>query len=233
MLKVRELSAGYGEVQVLWGVDLEVKRGEIVTLVGSNGAGKTTLLKVLSGLILPTSGEILFEDHSVTNSPPDERVRLGIAHVPEGRRLFAGMTVEENLKLGAYLRRDEEVGMDLERVFRLFPELKARRRSLAGTLSGGEQQMCALGRALMSRPKLLLIDELSLGLAPVVVDRLLEAIHRIRAGGTTLLIVEQDVQTALEHADRAYVLESGRIVLEGEAADLLDDARIRNAYLGL
>jgi len=233
MLKVHELSAGYGEVQVLWGVDLEVKRGEIVTLVGSNGAGKTTLLKALSGLILPTSGEILFEDHSVTSSPPDERVRLGIAHVPEGRRLFAGMTVEENLRIGAYLRRDKEVSLDLERVFRLFPELKARRRSLAGTLSGGEQQMCALGRALMSRPKLLLIDELSLGLAPVVVDRLLEAIHRIRAGGTTLLIVEQDVQTALEHADRAYVLENGRIVLEGEAGDLLDDARIRNAYLGL
>ncbi len=233
MLKVHEVSAGYGEVQVLWGVDLEVKRGEIVTLVGSNGAGKTTLLKALSGLILPTSGEILFEDHPVTSSPPDERVRLGIAHVPEGRRLFAGMTVEENLRLGAYLRRDEEVSLDLERVFRLFPELKARRRSLAGTLSGGEQQMCALGRALMSRPKLLLIDELSLGLAPVVVDRLLEAIHRIRAGGTTLLIVEQDVQTALEHADRAYVLENGKIVLEGEAADLLDDARVRSAYLGL
>jgi branched-chain amino acid transport system ATP-binding protein len=234
LLDVRGLSSGYGGVQVLWDVSLEVKQGEIVALIGANGAGKTTLLYTLSQLIKPRSGTIHFAGKDLTRARPEEVVAAGIIHVPQGRRLFAGLTVRENLLQGVYLRRDKEgIEEDLEWVFGLLPRLKERAGQLAGRLSGGEQQMCAIGRGLMSRPRLLLIDELSLGLAPLVVDHLLDLITEINRKGTTVLLVEQDVQVALEHAHRGYVLETGRIVQANAAAKLLDDPRIRQAYLGL
>jgi branched-chain amino acid transport system ATP-binding protein len=234
LLEVRNLCAGYGQVQVLWDVSLDVWPGEVVALVGANGAGKTTLLNTLSRLVKPWSGSIAFADRDLTRARPEEVVAAGIVQVPQGRRLFAGLTVMDNLLQGAYLRRDRGgVEEDLERVFRLLPRLEERAHQLAGRLSGGEQQMCAMGRALMSRPRLLLIDELSLGLAPMVVHHLLELISRINEKGTAVLLVEQDVQVALEHAHRGYVLETGRIVQSSPAAELLGDSRIRQAYLGL
>ncbi|MGC8838018.1 MAG: ABC transporter ATP-binding protein [Anaerolineae bacterium] len=233
MLEVSGLRAGYGEINVLWDVDLHVDPGEAVALVGSNGAGKTTLLMTLAGLIKARSGRIVFQGEDITALSAPERVRRGLALVPEGRQLFQGLTVEENLKLGAYARRDGKIQESLEQVYALFPEVAERRRQLAGTLSGGEQQMCAIARGLMSAPKMLLIDELSLGLAPVVVDRLKRAIADIRKAGVTLLVVEQDVQTALEIASRAYVMETGRIVQEGPSEVLLADPRIKAAYIGL
>jgi branched-chain amino acid transport system ATP-binding protein len=211
-----------------------VKHGEVVALIGANGAGKTTLLMTLSQLIKPRSGSVRFAGRDLTRARPEEVVGAGIVHVPQGRRLFAGLTVRENLLQGTYLRRDPaQIEEDLEWVYSLLPRLKERAKQLAGRLSGGEQQMCAIGRGLMSRPSLLLIDELSLGLAPLVVDNLLELIAEINRKGTTVLLVEQDVQVALEHAHRGYVLETGRIVQSNSAPLLLEDPRIRQAYLGL
>ncbi len=234
LLSVKGLSSGYGDVQILRDVSLEVKDREIVALIGANGAGKTTLLNTISQLLTPTAGSIAFDGGDMTAARADEVVAAGIVQVPQGRRLFAGLTVKENLLQGAYMRRDAAgIEADLEWVYGLLPRLKERASQLAGRLSGGEQQMCAIGRGLMSRPRLLLIDELSLGLAPLVVDHLLDLISQINGKGTTVLLVEQDVQVALEHAHRGYVLETGRIVQSGPAEELLDDPRIRQAYLGL
>jgi branched-chain amino acid transport system ATP-binding protein len=234
LLEIKDLSSGYGQVQILWDVSLDVKQGEVVALIGANGAGKTTLLLTLSQLIKPRSGSIHFAGRDLTRARPEEVVGAGIVHVPQGRRLFAGLTIRENLLQGTYLRRDSvQIEEDLEWVFGLLPRLKERANQPAGRLSGGEQQMCAIGRGLMSRPSLLLIDELSLGLAPLVVDNLLALIAEINRKGTTVLLVEQDVQVALEHAHRGYVLETGRIVQTNTAPLLLEDPRIRQAYLGL
>ena len=234
LLGISRLNVAYGDVQVLWDVSLEVLPGEIVALIGSNGAGKSTLLTTISGLLSPRSGAIVFAGASITRAATQEIVRRGIAQVPEGRRLFGAMTVRDNLLMGAFQREDkEQVQDDLARVLDLFPRLKERLSAQASKLSGGEQQMVALGRGLMSRPRLLMIDELSLGLAPVIVENLLEIIRQINRDGVTVLIVEQDVQIALEIADRGYVLETGHITLAGPAAQLLADERVRQAYLGL
>jgi branched-chain amino acid transport system ATP-binding protein len=229
------LDAGYGDVQILWSVSLAVASGEAVALIGSNGAGKTTLLRALSGTVPTRGGRVLFKGQDITGLSPDRRVALGLAHVPEGRQVFNGMTVRENLMMGAYTRRDgrAEVQADLGRVLGLFPVLAERRDQLAGTLSGGEQQMVAIGRGLMGRPELLLIDELSLGLAPVVVERLAEAVREVHRAGTTILLVEQDVQTALEMAARGYVIANGRVAMQGASAELLRSPEIREAYLGI
>jgi len=233
ILTVEGLEAGYGDVQVLWGVDLTVKAGSITCIVGSNGAGKTTFLRALSGIVKTTAGRVGFDGEELTGAAPDVVLKAGIAHVPEGRRLFKGMTVEDNLRLGAFLRRDDEIDVDLERIFATFPILKERRRQDATTLSGGEQQMCAIGRGIMSRPKLLLIDELSLGLAPKAVDRLGAALGEINAQGLAILLVEQDVMTAFDLATEAYVVDMGRVVKHGDTRALADDASIREAYMGL
>jgi branched-chain amino acid transport system ATP-binding protein len=234
LLQIAGLCSGYGDVQILWDVALEVLPGEVVALLGANGAGKTTLLRTISQLNQPWRGAIHFDGRDMTRAGTDQPVAAGIIHVPQGRRLFAGLTVRENLLQGAYLRRDRTaVQQDFERVIDLLPRLGERLSQLAGRMSGGEQQMCAIGRGLMSRPRLLMIDELSLGLAPLVVDNLLTLIDAINRQGTTVLLVEQDVQVALEHADRAYVLETGRIVKSGPAAELRDDPAIKQAYLGL
>lgn len=235
MLRIDALHAGYGDVPVLWGVDLAVERGTIACLVGSNGAGKTTLLRAVSGLLRPTGGRIVFDGRDLAGAPPEQVLDAGIAHVPEGRRLFAAMSVRDNLLMGAYLRSDGAgaVAADLERMYTLFPILRERQRQDAGTLSGGEQQMCAIARGLMSAPRLLVIDELSLGLAPAVVDQLCDALRRLNEGGLTLLVVEQDVTTALELASYAFVMDTGRVSRHGEAAALRDDPAIREAYLGV
>ena len=233
LLKVRGLNAGFDAGPVLFGIDLDVAPAELIALVGANGAGKSTLLGVLSGLVPATSGTITLGDKDVTNARPEALVRGGIAHVPQGRRLFGTMSVEKNLLLGAYLRRDREVGHDMARVLDHFPALKDKLSREAGTLSGGEQQMVAIGRGMMARPKLLMIDELSLGLAPKVVDHLVEIVQQINRDGTALLLVEQDVLVALDVANRAYVLENGRAAMSGAAAEVRDDPGIRRAYLGL
>jgi branched-chain amino acid transport system ATP-binding protein len=230
MLEVSGLHAGYGRVEVLWDVDLTVDDGEIVALVGSNGAGKTTLLRAVSGLIDVSGGDVSFDGDSVARLAPERIVTRGVAHVPEGRHLFAGLTVKENLMAGGFAGRD---GADLDRALELFPHLKDRLGQVAGSLSGGEQQMCAIARGLMSAPKLLMIDELSLGLAPKLVEEILERLGEVAGQGTALLIVEQDVDAALRIAGRGYVLETGRIVTSGESAALLDDPRVREAYLGI
>jgi branched-chain amino acid transport system ATP-binding protein len=230
MLRVETLSAGYGPVQVLWDVDLEVREREIVALVGSNGAGKTTLLRAISGLIPPSAGEVRFEEQDLRGLRPEQIVARGVAHVPEGRHLFQGLTVRENLIAGAYARRD---GADLDEVVDLFPRLGERMSQVAGSLSGGEQQMCAIARGLMSRPKLLMIDELSLGLAPKLVDQIIDRLEVVAEGGTALLVVEQDVDAALRIAARGYVLETGRIAASGSSAELSEDPRVREAYLGV
>ena len=233
LLQVERLAVAYGDVQVLWDVALEIQAGEIVALVGSNGAGKSTLLSTISGLLAPRAGEIRFEGQSIGGADARRVVGLGITLVPEGRRLFPAMTVRDQLKLGAFMRDDRaQIEADIQRVLDLFPRLKERLDTLAGKLSGGEQQMTAIGRALMARPRLLMIDELSLGLAPVLVESLMETIARINREGTTILMVEQDVQTALEIASRGYVIETGQITLSGPAAALLDDERVKQAYLG-
>ena len=234
MLELRKVDAGYGSFQALFGVDLEVKAGEAVGVVGPNGAGKTTLMRVISGLIRPRSGSIGMQGIDVLATPPHRIVSLGIAHVPENRRLFPGLTVEDNLRMGAFMpearaRHDQRLAF----VFDLFPRLKERRHQLAGTMSGGEQQMCAIGRALMSDPKLLLLDEPSAGLAPVVVQQVFELVKRIRASGLTVLIVEQNVQQVLKVVDRAYLLEAGTIRASGSSADLLQSDTIKQAYLGV
>jgi len=234
LLKVEELCAGYGEIRVLWGVDFEVADGEITCIVGSNGAGKSTLLRTLSGEISPTSGRIRFCGQDITGFKSWQIVSCGIAHVPEGRRLVAGMSVRDNLLLGAYLRRDHtEIQRDLDYVCSVFPILKERYRQDATTLSGGEQQMCAIGRGIMSRPKLLMIDELSLGLAPHLVDRLAEALVEVNGKGLAILIVEQDVMVAFDIARHGLVIERGRVEISGPTQSLAQDPAIRQAYLGL
>jgi branched-chain amino acid transport system ATP-binding protein len=234
LLLVRSLSAGYGDTRVLWDVALEVRRGEVVALIGANGAGKSTLLAVISGLVRSWRGGIEFAGQSITHTSAEGIVARGLAHVPQGRRLFAALSVEQNLRLGAYARRGSSgIAGDLERIYTLLPKLRERRKQLAGSLSGGEQQMVAIGRGLMAKPQLLLIDELSLGLAPNIVDDILAAIDRIhREEGLSFLLVEQDVQIALERADRGYVIENGRIVLQGTGQELLRSESVRAAYLG-
>ncbi len=230
---VEALSAGYGDTQVLWDVSLRIEPGEIVALIGSNGAGKSTVLGAISGQVPTWSGDVRFGDRRLTGLEPDRIVSAGVIQVPQGRRLFGSLSVEENLLMGAYLRRDNEVRSDLERMLTLLPRLRERFRFLSGRLSGGEQQQVAIARALMARPKVLLIDEMSLGLAPVLVDSLIELLEQIHATGVSILIVEQDVQTALEVSSRAYVLETGRITLSGPSAQLLDDPQVKKAYLGV
>ncbi len=233
LLEVAGLTAGYGEVPVLFGVGLAVRAGEIVTLVGSNGAGKTTLLRAISR-VLPSTGTLRFDGRDLGALAPEQVFDLGLVQVPEGCQLFDRMSVEDNLRVGAHRRRDAPaVRRSFERVFELFPVLAERRRQLAGSLSGGEQQMCAIGRALMAAPRLLAVDEMSLGLAPVVVDRLLAVLAEIRGQGITVLLVEQDVFAAFSVADRAYVLETGRVVREGPVSELQTDEDVRRAYLGV
>jgi len=231
MLQVQNAVVQYGEITALHGVSFEVKQGEIVTLLGANGAGKTTTLRTLSGLHRVSSGAILFEGNDITNVPPYKFVSLGISHVPEGRRIFPVMTVEENLEMGAFGRKDS-YGDDLERIYSMFPILKDRRKQHGGNLSGGEQQMLAIGRALMSQPRLLLLDEPSMGLAPMIIDQIFRIIGEIRASGTTVFVVEQNASQALRLADRGYVMENGHIVFSDDADKLLVDPRVRAVYLG-
>jgi branched-chain amino acid transport system ATP-binding protein len=234
MLELRSVNAGYGTFQALFDVSLEVNSGEAVGVIGPNGAGKTTLMRVISGLIRPTTGSIAMESANVVRTPAHRIIELGIAHVPENRRLFPRMTVEDNLRMGAFMPKARaKAGERLAVVYELFPRMKERRNQLAGTMSGGEQQMCAIGRALMSDPRLLLLDEPSAGLAPVIVQQVFELVRRIRASGLTVLIVEQNVQQVLKVVDRAYLLETGRIRASGKSADLLADKSIREAYLGI
>lgn len=235
LLEVDSLESGYGDIQVLWGVNLTVHVGEIVCLIGSNGAGKTTLLKTISGLLAPTAGSIRLAGQPLASQSPEAILRAGIAHVPEGRRLFRTMSVRDNLLMGAYLRpaNDPTVLEDLDRVLTMFPRLAERARQDAGTLSGGEQQMCAIGRGIMSRPRLLMIDELSLGLAPRAVELLSESLLEINRSGIAVLLIEQDVMTALELAHRGYVLDRGRIAMSGRTAELADTPEVREAYMGM
>lgn len=233
MLVLEDINVYYGAIHALKGISLEVNEGEIVTLIGSNGAGKSTSLKTISGLLRPKQGKLTFNGVDLTAIPPQNIVSQGISQVPEGRRVFANMTVMENLELGAYLRKDKEgIKSDIAYVFELFPRLNERRNQLAGTLSGGEQQMLAMGRALMSRPKLLLLDEPSMGLAPILVKQIFSIVETINKRGTTILLVEQNANMALSVAHRAYVLETGRIVLSGAAKELSESPEVRKAYLG-
>lgn len=235
LLKIEGLQSGYGDVQVLWGIDLEVPAGEITCIVGSNGAGKSTLLRTISGLVPVSEGKIEFCGNDLTGAAPDTVLGAGIAHVPEGRRLFKGMSIRDNLLVGAYLRRESraDIDHDLEAVYAMFPILKERQQQDATTLSGGEQQMCAIGRGIMSRPNLLMIDELSLGLAPRAVEKLADSLREINRTGLTILLVEQDVVTAFELASQAYVIETGRIGISGETRLLVEDPRVRQAYMGI
>jgi branched-chain amino acid transport system ATP-binding protein len=233
MLTLENISVSYGAISALKGVSMHVEQGEVITLIGANGAGKTTTLRTITGLLAPREGRVLFEGEEISGAPTHKLVARGIAMSPEGRGVFANLTVRENLQMGAYLKKNKrEIGEDMENGFRLFPRLKERESQKAGTLSGGEQQMLAMARALMSRPRLLLLDEPSLGLAPLVVHTIFEAIEEIRAKGTTILLVEQNAHAALGHSDRAYVLETGRIVMEGPSKELAADPRIKEAYLG-
>ena len=232
MLRVEDLHVFYGEIHALRGVALEIRQGEIVTLLGNNGAGKTTTLKTISGLLTPRGGRIVLDGAPLDGVPPHEVVRKGIAHVPEGRRIFNRLSVLENLRMGAYTRHDGGIEADLERVFALFPRLAERVAQVAGTLSGGEQQMLAIGRALMASPRLLLLDEPSMGLAPVVVEQIFQTIDDINRQGMTILLVEQNAAMALSIAHRAYVLELGGIALAGTAAELAENDQVRKAYLG-
>jgi branched-chain amino acid transport system ATP-binding protein len=232
VLRVESLDVAYGEIQALRGVALQVGRGEIVTILGNNGAGKTTTLKTISGLLRPTAGTITLEDEPLVGVPAHAIVARGVAHVPEGRRIFNRLTVRENLTMGAYLRSDAGIAADLDRVFALFPRLAERVTQVAGTLSGGEQQMLAIGRALMANPRVLLLDEPSMGLAPVLVEQIFDKISDINRQGMTILLVEQNAAMALSIAHRGYVLETGSIALEGTAAQLSDNADVRRAYLG-
>jgi branched-chain amino acid transport system ATP-binding protein len=232
LLEIQGIHTYYGNIEALKDVSLTVDQGEIVTLIGSNGAGKTTTLRTISGVLRPRQGTIRMGDRDLTTLPANEIVRLGIAHSPEGRRIFARMTVMENLEMGAFTRTDADVGRDLERVYTLFPRIKERLRQRAGTLSGGEQQMLAIGRALMARPKLLLLDEPSMGLAPVLVEVVFRTIQEINAQGMTVLLVEQNAHMALSIAHRGYVLQTGRIVLSDSAGQLAKNEMVRKAYLG-
>ena len=233
MLEIKNFDVHYGVIHSIKNVSLEVKQGEIVTLIGANGAGKTTILRTISGLKKPTGGTITFEGKDITNSSAQDRVRLGISQVPEGRRVFYSMTVLENLQLGAYLRRDKAgINRDLELVYGHFPVLADRKKQLAGTLSGGEQQMLAMGRALMSNPRMLFLDEPSMGLAPLFVQEIFDIIKSINSSGTTIFLVEQNARLALQMADRAYVLETGSVVISGTGHELMQSDDISKAYLG-
>ena len=234
LLEIKGLSAGYGDVQVLWDIHMKVEEGQIVALVGANGAGKSTLLKTISGLLPPYSGEIRFAGRDILRLPSKEIVRHGIIQVPEGRRLFNQMTIEENLMMGAFRRsRSKNIREELDRVYGFFPRLKERRLQSAGSLSGGEQQMCAIARALMGNPRMMLIDEMSLGLAPLIVDHLIDIVKEINQQGTSVLLVEQDVQLALDNSHYGYVLSTGSLAMEGASGDLLQKQEIKEIYLGL
>ncbi|MDR7868773.1 MAG: ABC transporter ATP-binding protein [Sporomusaceae bacterium] len=233
MLKIDDINVYYGAIHALKGISLEVPEGEIVTLIGANGAGKSTTLRTISGLLKPRTGQITFEGKNIAGMPAQDIVKMGISQVPEGRRIFANMSVLENLELGAYIRSDSKgIAGDLENVFKRFPRLRERKSQVAGTLSGGEQQMLAMGRALMSRPRLLLMDEPSMGLAPLLVKEIFAIIKEINASGTTILLVEQNANMALSVAQKAYVLETGRITLSGTAKELSESEAVRKAYLG-
>ncbi|MDW7667684.1 MAG: ABC transporter ATP-binding protein [Bacillota bacterium] len=233
MLKVKDLDVFYDKIHAIKQLSFHVDEGEIVTLIGANGAGKTTTLKTISRILDPTHGIIRYKDEDMLKIHPHQIIDLGIAHVPEGRRIFSKMTVSENLQMGAFIRKDKrEIQEDLEMVFKRFPRLKERYKQIAGTLSGGEQQMLAIGRALMSRPTMILMDEPSMGLAPILVEQIFDIINTINNAGTTILLVEQNAKQALEIADRGYVLETGKIIAEGTGKELLQDAKVKEAYLG-
>ncbi len=235
MLKVSDINVYYGAIHALKGISFHVEEGEIVSLIGANGAGKTTTMQTISGLLRSRTGSITFRDTEISKTEPHKIVRMGLAQVPEGRRVFSTMTVQENLEMGAYIlsgKKGATTAQDLEMVFDRFPRLKERRRQVAGTLSGGEQQMLAIGRALMSHPSMLLLDEPSMGLAPLLVQEIFDCIQQVNKGGTTILLVEQNAKMALSVSHRAYVLETGTIVLEGPAADLLANDQVKHAYLG-
>ena len=233
LLKIKNLSFSYGQILALKDINIEVKKGEIVALIGANGAGKTTLLKVLSAIELHKKGSIIFKGEDISKINSVVRVKKGIAQVPEGRGLFNILSIEDNLLMGAYLRDDKEIENDIEFIYELFPVLREKKDHYAGTLSGGQQQMLALGRALMSRPELLLLDEPSMGLAPIIVDDIFEVIENLRKKGTTIFLVEQNAYLALEISDRAYVLENGEIVMSGNSSELIDDKKVKEAYLGM
>lgn len=233
MLEIKDVEVFYGVIQAIKGVSFQVNEGEVIALIGANGAGKTTILHSITGLIAPKKGQIIFEGQDITTTPAHKIVSMGMAHVPEGRRVFAQLTVLENLKMGAFTRKDkEEVEESLIRVYKRFPRLEERKNQMAGTLSGGEQQMLAMGRALMSRPRIILMDEPSMGLSPIFVNEIFDIIREVSEGGTTVLLVEQNAKKALSIADRAYVLETGKIVLDGKAEDLLNNDSVKKAYLG-
>ncbi len=233
MLEVKDLQVFYGMIQAIKGISFEVNQGEIIALIGSNGAGKTTTLQTITGILEAKAGKITFEGNDITNMPGHKIVKMGMAHVPEGRRVFANLTVYENLKMGAFTRKDKgEIARNFERVYKSFPRLEERKNQPAGTLSGGEQQMLAMGRALMSNPRILLMDEPSMGLSPIFVDEIFKIIEEVSSEGTTVLLVEQNAKKALSIADRAYVLETGNIALSGDAKELISNEQIRKAYLG-
>ena len=233
MLEIKDLKVSYGMIQAIKGISFEVNKGEVIALIGANGAGKTTILHTITGLLSADSGSVTYEGKDITRMPGHKIVSMGIAHVPEGRRVFANMTVLQNLKLGAYTRKDKaEIAETLEMVYTRFPRLKERKNQLAGTLSGGEQQMLAMGRALMSHPQIILMDEPSMGLSPIFVNEIFDIIEEVSKSGTTVLLVEPNAKKALSIADRAYVLETGNVVLDGKASELLDNDSIKKAYLG-
>lgn len=233
MLEVKDLEVYYGMIQAIKGISFEVNKGEVIALIGANGAGKTTTLHTITGLLSPKKGSVMFERKDITKIPAHKIVSMGMAHVPEGRRVFAELSVYENLKLGAYTRKDKEnLNKDLESIYERFPRLAERKNQSAGTLSGGEQQMLAMGRALMSKPSIILMDEPSMGLSPILVNEIFDIIESISKSGTTVLLVEQNAKKALSIADRAYVLETGKIVTSGKASELLEDDSIKKAYLG-
>jgi branched-chain amino acid transport system ATP-binding protein len=233
MLEVKDLQVSYGMIQAIKGISFEVNQGEVIALIGANGAGKTTILHTVTGLLAPKAGSIMFEGQDITKVPAHKIVSMGMAHVPEGRRVFAQLSVYDNLKMGAYTRKDKnEIEESLEMVYKRFPRLEERKNQMAGTLSGGEQQMLAMGRALMSKPKIILMDEPSMGLSPIFVNEIFNIIQEVSASGTTVLLVEQNAKKALSIADRAYVLETGNIALEGDAKILMNDDSIKKAYLG-
>lgn len=233
MLEIKDLEVFYGMIRAIKGISFEVNEGEVIALIGANGAGKTTILHTITGLLEASKGEVFFDGENITKIPAHKIVSMGMAHVPEGRRVFANLTVLQNLKMGAYTRRDKnEIEETLATIYERFPRLQERQNQLAGTLSGGEQQMLAMGRALMSHPKIILMDEPSMGLSPIFVNEIFDIIRSVSSSGTTVLLVEQNAKKALSIADRAYVLETGKIVLEGQASDLLNNDSIKKAYLG-
>jgi branched-chain amino acid transport system ATP-binding protein len=233
MLEIKDLCVNYGVIKALKGITFEVNEGEVIALIGANGAGKTTTLHTITGLLNARSGSIVLDGKDITKTPAHKIVKMGIAHVPEGRRIFQNLTVLDNIRLGAFTRKDKDgIAQDVEKVYKLFPRLEERKNQVAGTLYGGEQQMLAMGRALMSKPRIVVMDEPSMGLSPILVSEIFDIIQSIRQQGTTVLLVEQNAKKALSIADRAYVLETGKIVLSGKASDLINDESVKKAYLG-